>query len=240
MPEQTNGQRADASGGIPARWRVVAFVAVVVGLVVLARILGAESYLVAVRDWIDGLGKLGPVAFVGIYIVAVVAAVPGSALTIAAGVLFGSVVGTILVSVGSTVGASLSFLIARYLARGATANWLSGSERFRRLDRMTERHGAVIVALTRLVPLFPFNLLNYGFGLTRVRFGTYVFWSWLCMLPATVIYVVGGDALIRGIAEGRVPWLPIGTLLLVGFALVFVVRGIRGRLSVDESGPNED
>jgi uncharacterized membrane protein YdjX (TVP38/TMEM64 family) len=67
---------------------------------------------------------------------------------------------------------------------------------------MTERHGAIIVAITRLVPIFPFNLLNYGFGLTRVRFGTYLLWSFLCMLPGIALYVVGADALTRGLAEG--------------------------------------
>ena len=77
------------------------------------------------------------------------------------------------------------------VARDAVANWLSRSEKFQRLDKLTAEHGAIMVALTRLVPIFPFNLLNYGFGLTRVPFWTYVFWSWLCMLPATVVATCG-------------------------------------------------
>ncbi len=75
---------------------------------------------------------------------------------------------------------------------------------------MTEKHGAIIVAVTRLVPLFPFNLLNYGFGLTRVPFWTYLFWSWLCMLPGTIAYLVGTDAVILAVTTGELPGPPWG------------------------------
>jgi uncharacterized membrane protein YdjX (TVP38/TMEM64 family) len=78
-----------------------------------------------------------------------------------------------------------------------------------------------------LHPLFPFNLLNYGFGLTRVPFWTYVFWSWLCMLPGTALYVVGADAVARGLAQGRVPWGLIGALAGVAVILFFLVRAAR-------------
>jgi uncharacterized membrane protein YdjX (TVP38/TMEM64 family) len=82
-----------------------------------------------------------------------------------------------------------------------------------------------IVALTCLVPLFPFNLLNYGFGLTQVRLGTYIFWSWLCMLPGTPLYVVGTDAVISGLCQGRVPWALIG-VFVSAVVLVGVLVGI--------------
>jgi uncharacterized membrane protein YdjX (TVP38/TMEM64 family) len=171
-----------------------------------------------------------------LYAAAVVAAFPGSALTVAAGALFGSAIGIVVVSIASTLGAGLSFLIARYFARKSVARWLSTKEKFNRLDRMTEEHGAVIVALTRLVPLFPFNLLNYGFGLTRVRFWTYVFWSWLCMLPGAVLYVVGADALAKGITQGRVPWRLIGALAGVVVIMAFLIRYARRKLQVKEAG----
>ena len=74
---------------------------------------------------------------------------------------------------------------------------------------MTREHGAIIVAITRLVPVFPFNLLNYGFGLTGVPFWTYVFWSWLCMLPWTILFVVGADTVTQALSQGRIPWLLI-------------------------------
>ncbi len=216
-------------------WRPVVLLVGIVALLVLARVFGIGERIMLLREWIQGLGMLGPAAFVFMYAAAVVAAVPGSAITVAAGALFGSVVGVIVVSIGSTTGAALCFLIARYFARKATARWLSRNDRFRKFDEMTERHGAMIVAITRLIPLFPFNLLNYAFGLTRVRFGTYVFWSWLCMLPGTVLYVVGADALTRIAAEGRVPWGLVGALAVTAMILTVLVRLAHRKLKQREA-----
>lgn len=216
-------------------WRPLALVGGIVLLLILARVFGVGQRLMMLREWIAGLGMLGPAAFVLIYTSAVVAAVPGSAITVAAGAIFGSVLGVVVVSVGSTLGAALAFLIARYFAREPAARWLAKAERFQKLDEMTERHGAIIVAITRLVPLFPFNLLNYGFGMTRVRFSTYVFWSWLCMLPGTILYVVGADALTRIAAEGRVPWSLVGAFAIVGLLLMVLVRLARRKLKEREA-----
>ena len=137
-------------------------------------------------------------------------------------------------SVASTLGASLAFLIARYFARDATARWLAKREKFRKLDDLTQRHGAIIVAIVRLVPLFPFNFVNYGFGLTNVRFWTYVFWSWLCMLPGTILYVVGTDAVMQAIIRGEVPWTLVGVVIGVSILLVLLVRIARKRLREEE------
>jgi uncharacterized membrane protein YdjX (TVP38/TMEM64 family) len=139
------------------------------------------------------------------------------------------------VIVGATLGASAAFAIARWFARAAIERWLAGNERFRKLDALTERHGAIVVAITRLVPLFPFNLLNYGFGLTKVPFVTYLVWSFVCMLPGTALYVVGADALTRGLTEGRVPWSLVGLLAFVVLALVLLVRRVRRALAERES-----
>jgi pyruvate/2-oxoglutarate dehydrogenase complex dihydrolipoamide dehydrogenase (E3) component/uncharacterized membrane protein YdjX (TVP38/TMEM64 family) len=219
-------------------WRPVLLLVLIVAVLVLARVFGLGEKLGALRDWLHGLGPLGPVVFTFIYIIAVVAALPGSALSIAAGALFGSVLGVILVSIGATVGASLAFLISRYFARESMVNWLGKNERFQRLDRLTEEQGAAIVALTRLVPLFPFNLLNYGFGLTRVPFWTYVFWSWLCMLPGIILYVVGADAVAKVLAQGKIPWYLVGAFLAVLIFLVIVVRYAKGRLGTsDKAAP---
>ncbi len=214
-----------------AWWRPVALLTAVVVVLILARAVGLDERLSEIRHWINGLGAWGPLVFVLLYAAAVVAALPGSALTVVAGALFGSVLGVIVVSLASTLGASLAFLLARYLARDATARWLAQSEKFRRLDQLTEERGAIIVALTRLVPLFPFNLLNYGFGLTRVPFRTYVFWSWLCMLPGTVLYVVGADTVTKGLVEGELPWGLIVVLLSAALLVAILVRYARRQLS---------
>ena len=226
---------APRAGGRTGWWKPVALLAAVVVLVYASRQLGLGARLGELKGWVASLGPWGPVVFILVYVGATVAAAPGSALTVAAGAIFGSFWGVVYVSIAATTGASACFLISRHFARGAVARWLSGKEKFQRLDRLTETHGAVIVAITRLVPLFPFNLLNYGFGLTRVRFWTYVFISWLCMIPGTVLYVVGTDAVVTAVREGRVPWVLVGVVALVAVALALVVRQAGRRISADQA-----
>ncbi len=223
-----------AAGKKAAWWRPVLLLTVIVTLLVLARVLGLGEKLGALREWINTLGAWGPLVFMVIYVAATVAAIPGSALTIAGGALFGSFWGVIVTLHAAVLGAGLAFLISRYFAREAVVKWLEKNEKFQRLDRLTEEHGAIIVALTRLVPIFPFNLLNYGFGLTRVPFWTYVFWSWLCMLPGSILYVVGSDAIFRAVAEGRIPWPLVGVLLVAIVVLAVLVRTARKKLQMKE------
>jgi uncharacterized membrane protein YdjX (TVP38/TMEM64 family) len=233
----------DAAGPAVARkawWKAVVLVLAVGLLLVAARALHLDAKLGGLDDWIKSLGAFGPLAFILIYIAATVAMIPGTVLTAGAGVLFGSALGVVCVSVASTLGASFCFLIARYFARDTVAGWLSGRKGFQRLDRLTERQGWVIVAVTRLVPLFPFNLLNYGFGLTRVRFWTYALGSWAFMLPGTILYVVGGDAIKTAIKEGRMPWGLAGVVVSIVVVLAIVGRSAQRRLKQVESGEGTD
>lgn len=208
-------------------------VAVAAALIAVRR-LGLGGRIGELRLWIDSLGSWGPVVYALVYGIATALAVPASVLTVAAGALFGSVVGVVVVSAGSTLGATLAFLLARWAARGVVSRWLAGNERFARLDAMTERHGAIVVAITRLVPLFPFTVLNYGFGLTRVPLATYVLWSWLGMIPGTILYVVGGDTVVRSLADGQVPWPLVGVLGVTGAGLAWLVRRARRTLAERE------
>jgi uncharacterized membrane protein YdjX (TVP38/TMEM64 family) len=203
---------------------------VIVVLILAARALELDQMLDSFKQWVAEQGMLGPVFFAGAYAVATVLAVPGAVLTIMAGAIFGSVVGVLTVIVGATVGASLCFLIARYIARDSVASLLGRSERFRKLDDLTEKNGAIIVAITRLVPIFPFNLLNYGFGLTKVPFRTYVLWSALCMVPGTILYVVGTDAIATAMREGRIPWSLVAVVALISAILALIVRKAKGTL----------
>ncbi|MDD2901138.1 MAG: FAD-containing oxidoreductase [Syntrophales bacterium] len=224
-------------------WRPVLLLAVIITLLVAARLLGLGDKLGALREWIRSLGAWGPLVFMLLYIAATVAAIPGSAMTVAGGALFGSFWGVILTLNAAVIGASLAFLISRYFAREAMVRWLGHNEKFQRLDRLTEEHGAIIVALTRLVPIFPFNLLNYGFGLTKVPFWTYFFWSWLCMLPGSVLYVVGSDAVFQTVARGEVPWTLVGVLLVAIAVLTLLVRMARKKLQLKEiktQAPGDD
>ncbi len=212
-------------------WKPVLLLALVILMLASADTLGIGPWLAGLQTSMAGLGPWGPAAFVVIYVTATVAAWPGSPLSLVAGAVFGSVLGVALVSLASTLGAALCFLIARYFAREATARWLSRNERFQQLDQLTERQGALIVAITRLIPLFPFNLLNYGFGLTRVPFWTYVFVSWIGMLPGTIVYVVSADVAGRGVTEGRIPWLPLAVLAAAITALGVIIRLAQRRLA---------
>ena len=196
----------------------------VISLFILARTCHLGDRLLELRHWIQATGYLGMMVFVLIYVAGTVAVVPGTALSIAGGAIFGSIKGVVVVSIASTLGAALAFMVSRYFARESIERWLSGSDKFRRLDGLMERHGAIVVAITRLVPLFPFTLLNYGFGLTRVSFGTYIFWTWLCMLPETILLVVGADAFTIGIAEGEIPWRLVGVFIVISILIVFLVR----------------
>jgi uncharacterized membrane protein YdjX (TVP38/TMEM64 family) len=219
------------------RWlRPALLIAVILCAMLLAHLLGVRERIGALREWIASLGAWGPAAFVLVYTAAVVLALPGSLLTVAGGLLFGVVKGVALVSISSTLGASIGFLISRYVARDAVTQWLGKNAQFRALDQLARERGAVIVALTRLVPLFPFNLLNYGFGLTAVPFRTYVFWSWLCMLPGTVLYVAGSDALFSALRSGRVPWSLVLVVILVAALLTLLVRAARQRLNTPGDG----
>ena len=223
-------------------WRPIILIILLAAAIILLRFWGVGDKLADLRAWIGGFGSWGPLVFVLIYIIAVVLALPGSAITIAGAALFGSVWGVVLVSIASTIGASIAFLISRYLARDFIVRKFSQNEKFKKLDHLTKEHGAIIVAITRLVPLFPFNFLNYGFGLTGVRFWTYVFWSWLCMLPGTVLYVVGTDAIISGLTEGRIPWPLVIVVLIAVIVLTFLVRLARRKLSYGkekDSGSND-
>jgi uncharacterized membrane protein YdjX (TVP38/TMEM64 family) len=143
-------------------------------------------------QWVDGLGPAGTIAFIFIYIAATVAFLPGSVLTLGAGVVFGIVQGSIYVFIGATLGATLAFLVGRYLARSWIAKKIEGNQKFRAIDEAVGREGLKIVLLTRLSPVFPFNLLNYAFGITGVSLRDYVL-GCFGMIPGTIMYVYIGS-----------------------------------------------
>ncbi len=143
-------------------------------------------------QWIDGTGALGALAFILIYIIATVAFLPGSILTLGAGVVFGLVMGSLYVFIGATIGATAAFLVGRYLARGWVIKKISGNPKFRAVDEAVGREGLKIVLLTRLSPVFPFNLLNYAYGVTGVTLKDYILGS-IGMIPGTIMYVYLGS-----------------------------------------------
>lgn len=223
----------------PIPVRPLVLLAVVITVIAFSAKMGIGEKLTALQDWIGSLGILGPLVFVVLYAVATVAALPGSALSIVAGAIFGPVLGVVTVIFAATLGASMAFLVSRYFARSSIERWLEGNEKFRKLDDLTARHGDIMVAITRLVPLFPFNLLNYGFGLTKVAFRTYVVWSFICMLPGTILYVVGSAAVAEALREGRVPWILVAVVAMILAIIVVLGRQARSKLREGEDPGRE-
>ncbi|MBA2459175.1 MAG: TVP38/TMEM64 family protein [Gemmatimonadales bacterium] len=224
----------------------------------LARILGAVAVLAIVvfagrraaglipefAAWVQSLGWWGAAAFVAGYVVATVAFVPGSLLTLGAGAIFGLAQGTALVLVGATLGASAAFLVSRYVARRAVERRLAGNRRFAAIDRAVGQEGRKIVFLLRLSPVVPFNLLNYALGVTQIRFVDFAVAS-AGMLPGTLLYVyygkvVGDVARLAGGApiEKGTGYYAILALGLVATVVVttIVTRTARRALAEEELG----
>jgi uncharacterized membrane protein YdjX (TVP38/TMEM64 family) len=151
-----------------------------------------QELLRSALEWVNELGAIGAIAFIGIYIAATVAFFPGSILTLGAGVLFGVGLGSLYVFLGATLGATAAFLVGRYLARGWVSKKIEGNTKFHAIDEAVGREGFKIVLLTRLSPVFPFNLLNYAYGVTGVSLKDYVLAS-IGMIPGTLMYVYIGS-----------------------------------------------
>jgi len=181
----------------------------------------------ALEVWVKDAGPIGPLVFMLIYAVGTVFFLPGSVLTLTGGALFGPVWGTFYNLTGATLGATLAFLIARYLA----ASWVEKKTggRLRQLKEGVEGEGWRFVAFVRLVPLFPFNLLNYALGLTRIRLSHYVIASYVCMLPGAIAYTYLGYAGREAVAggEGLIQKILLAVALL---ALVAFLPRLIGRL----------
>lgn len=174
----------------PMKW--LSLVLIVLSLCLFARSLPLDRLIEALKAWIDRLGAAGLFAFGLLYVVATVAFLPASLLTIAAGAMFGLVKGTVIVSLSSTTGAALAFLIARYFARQQVASKIQQYPQYEAVDKAIGKEGWKIVALLRLSPAMPFNLQNYLYGLTSIRFWPCVLTSWIAMLPGTFMYVYIG------------------------------------------------
>ena len=184
----------------------------------------AAEWLALFVAWVDGLGALAPVAFIVGYAITTVALIPGSLLTIAAGVLFGVVRGTAYAFVGATLGSALAFLTSRYLARRAVKRRLVKDARFERIDRAIGKNGFRVVLLLRLSPLFPFTLLNYALGVTRVRFLDYLAAS-VGMLPATWLYVYNGKLVgeVAGVSSGTMIRHTTGYYVILALGLAATI-----------------
>ncbi|MBI5406196.1 MAG: VTT domain-containing protein [Nitrospirae bacterium] len=192
----------------------------------LAITFRSELNAASLEQWMQEAGPAAPFIFIAIYALGCVLFLPGSVLTLAGGALFGPVLGTLYNLTGATAGAVLAFLTARYLASEWVERKTEG--RLKQIMNGVESEGWRFVAFVRLVPLFPFNLLNYALGLTRIKLAHYVVASYFCMFPGALAYTYLGYAgreALKG-AEGLIQkgLLALGLLALVVFIPRFVRR----------------
>lgn len=210
--------------------------AVLALLAVAAAFLPANEWLRTALAWTALHRKISGLIYLALYVVATVCLVPGLLLTLAGGALFGFAAGTALVSAGSLAGATAAFLVGRTLAREWVARRTAAWPRFRALDRALRARGFWIVLLTRLSPAFPFNLLNYMYGISQVGLRDYILGSWLGMMPATALYVYAGAAAasLTKAASGHVQlgasrWVLLGVGLAATAAVVVLVTRVARR-----------
>jgi uncharacterized membrane protein YdjX (TVP38/TMEM64 family) len=199
----------------------------VVFIVIIALAIWAVDYfhlfrrILALRGWIRANGFVGALAFMTIFGVAFSFGVPAIALTVFAGTTFGTISGLAVSSTGATLGIILTFVMSRFLARDMVNDMLGKNKTFIRIDALTEKYGWYMVAIIRFIPFIPAELVNYGFGLTKIKFVPYIFWSWLCTLPWLFIYIAGTDAYIDFKTDRVMPWSMIVPSVVMLALLIF-------------------
>jgi uncharacterized membrane protein YdjX (TVP38/TMEM64 family) len=227
--------------------QIAAVLVVVAAIVVAIAVLPVQEYTLALLHWIDGLGFAGYAVFFLLYVLFTVLFLPGFILTVGGGAVFGLAGGFVIVSLSSTAGACAAFLVGRFLARDMVARKVSGNRRFVAIDSAVGRQGWKIVFLTRLSPVFPFNLINYAYGLTRIPFPHYALASWVGMMPGTIVYVylgsLAGDVARAAVGDtpetgGLETAMRILGLLAAVVVTIFITRIARRALreEIDDEG----
>jgi uncharacterized membrane protein YdjX (TVP38/TMEM64 family) len=210
----------------------IAAALVVITMSILSAVLPVKEWLREFIEWVRQLGPAGVIVFILAYAIATVLFLPGWIFTVSAGLIYGVVGGTLVALTGAIIGATLAFLIARYVLRRNIEEITRKSPRFAAIDEAIGKNGWKIVGLLRLSPLIPFNLSNYFYGITSVRFGAYVLVSAVGMIPGTLLYAyLGaiGQAGVSGGAKTHSPWQYV--LLGVGLIATVVVTIFVSRLA---------
>jgi uncharacterized membrane protein YdjX (TVP38/TMEM64 family) len=208
--------------------KLVGLIGIIIALFLAMKFLPVREWLTNFNDWVGQMGAVGIFIFIVVYAAATVLLAPGSVLTIGAGFAFGLWKGFLAVSAGSTLGAALAFLVARFIAREKIELIARGNQKFHKIDGAIGKEGAKLIFLLRLSPVIPFNLSNYLYGLTAVSFWPYVFASWIGMMPGTLLYVyigTAGKAAVAAAAGGQMvkhDW-QYWTFMSVGFVATILV-----------------
>lgn len=172
------------------------------------------------KTYIKSFGLMAPFVFILIFVLSTVLFVPGLPITVLSGILFGAFWGTVYVVIGSTIGVSLAFLIGRYLGRDIVKNMVDKNEKMSCLDNYIKEQSNTILIISRLVPIFPFNLQNYAYGITNIKFSTYFWYSLIFMVPGTFIYTCFGALAYSSIAIEKI--IVYSGMLLLGLCILII------------------
>jgi len=209
---------------INKKLKIVVSTLIIIIAVVFAYKLGLVSKLKDVKlmqQWFKSFGAIGYLVYIGIYSLASVFMLPGAILTIVAGVAYGPIIGAIVALLGATSGATLSFLIGKYFMRDTINSMIGNNVLYEKIDNGFKVNGSSFLILTRLVPIFPFNLQNYAYGLTSIKTSTYIFWTFVCMMPGAFIYsYMAGEIVLQGISLNILMKFTIAGILLFLVSLV--------------------
>ncbi len=220
---------ANKGGFIQRYWKWGLLLLALAALSSAASFLPLKDWIKTFTQWVQGLGPIGVVVFIAAYAVATVLFVPGLLFTIAAGLVYGVVGGAAVALTGAIIGASLAFLCGRYLVRQRVERSTKNNRKFKAIDEAIEKQGWKIIGLLRLSPLIPFNLSNYFYGITAIKFWPYFFASFVGMMPGTLLYAylgaagkagLGGE---QGSGGGSLKWIFFGVGLVATVAVTIIV-----------------
>lgn len=208
--------------------RLVVIVAVIAIVIIAIRQTGVfegslRDQVVRFDEFFKGLGVLGPLVFMGIWVAVCIFLLPGLPVSIVGGLVFGAVWGSVWTTIGANLGAAAAFLVGRYAARDMVAGWVEKNKTLRKIDEGVKKQGWRMLMITRLVPLFPFNLQNYVYGLTKIPFSTYVLVTFPTMIPATIAFNFAAGSAREVILSGGQPEAVKKTILYLAIAAVAFV-----------------
>jgi len=203
--------------------KIIMWIIIITGIVLIYKfgIVSRLKDIKQMQQWFKSLGAIGYLIYIAIYTLTSVFMLPGSFLTIASGIAFGPLVGAVLALIGATFGATMSFLISKYFMRDIVKAKLGNNLIYKKIDKGFKLNGYNFLILTRLVPIFPFNLQNYAYGLTSIKTSTYIFWSLICMIPGAFIYAyMAGEIAARGISLNILMKFTIAGIILFIVSLI--------------------
>lgn len=204
--------------------KMLIVVLIIVVVLILAKVTGLLNFMSnisAMQSYFQSLGFVGYGIYILLYIAVAVFMLPASVMTIVAGIVFGPILGGLLSLFGATIGATIAFVIARYFARNLIVDKFKGNSFFEKVEKGVKENGTSFLILTRLVPIFPYNVQNYAYGITSINIVTFFFVSLVCMAPGAFIYAfMAGEIVTNGVSLKLLIEFTIAGIILFLVSLV--------------------